>query len=472
MTEGPEFRFLVNLRAETATAEFRDRVRPYGWLLPPAYASAATKTYATAQARRGVPVLADNGLFDDLSRIARDLDSDAAPLRAVLERLREQVGGPPTRSEVPGPLRNAAHGVAALVEDQTAPLRDGSGPRSAHLAALGLTAFVGAEDPSPGVWARLGIGPEGLGLLAHEWRTLGRRIARAAVEDGRATPTGMGYLPVASPLDEASARYLADEFARSGLRDIAIGFGVLMADRRFGSRVVVNNRAVPLPGNLPASYVGGVVVLRAFLDSYRRRAGGPPNRVHLLGLGSPIMIGLASLLCRDVPLATVDATSPIRDASFGTLYSNRPTLMKLNPDRVVAKILHDQRRTGWTCTCGSCRSFHAEYPQDAVAARQEWKRLGSPTDLALHLVEGTVIGDALPLLALSRTGSSRGPAARSTRIGHNHWSLTRLCADLTRHLRNGTLEAHMVEVLKAYTQSASPAYADAVRWAHKHASSH
>lgn len=472
MTESPEFRFLVNLRAETATAEFRDRVRPYGWLLPPAYSSAATLAYAKAEAKRGVLVLADNGLFDDLSRIATDLDADAAPVRAVLERLRDQVGGPPTRSEVPGPLRTAARDLAELVDTQTAPLRDGHGPRSASLAALGSTAFVGAEDPGPGVWVRLGIGPEGLGLLADEWRALGRRIARAAVADKGDIPAGIGYLAVASPLDEASARFFGGEFGRAGLRDMAIGFGALMADRRFGSRVVVNHRALPLPGNLPASYIGGVVVLRAFLDAYRRRAGGPPNRLHLLGLGSPIMIGLAALICRDVPLVTVDATSPIRDASFGTLYSNRPTLLKLNPNQVAAKILSDRRRAGWTCTCGSCRAFHAQFPQDVVAARREWQRLGSPTDLALHLVEGTVIGDSLPLLALSRTGGSRGPSARSTRLGHNHWSLTRLCADLTWHLGNRTLEAYMVEVIEAYTKSASPVYADAVRWAQKHAIGH
>lgn len=465
----PEIRFLVNLRTETATAEFRDRVRPHGWLFPPAYSTAATLAYARDQARRGVPVLADNGLFDDLSRIAQDHEAAAAPVRAVLENLRDQVGGPPTRGEVPAPLRAAARDVATLVENETGPLRDSHATRSADLAAMGLTAFVGAEDPSPGVWGRLGIGPEGVGLLAQEWRSVASTVSRAAVQDRAATPAATGYLPVASPLDEASGSYFGDEFAKAQITEMAIGFGVLMVEQRFTNRVVINHRAVDLPRSLPSSYITAVVTLRAFLDAYTQRAGQPPQRLHLLGLGAPIMIALAARICRDVPMVTLDATSPIRDASFGTLYSTRPTLLRMNPTKVAAAVVADGRRTGWSCPCGSCRSFHDQFPQDADAARAAWARLGKPADLTLHLVEGEELGDALPLLSVNRTGSPRGPAARQTRLGHNHWSLTRLCADLTDHLGAGTIDTQVTEIVETYSQSAQPVYVDAVKWAHQHA---
>lgn len=461
--------FLVNLRAETATPEFRGWVRPHGWLLPPAYASAATIAYARSQAQRGTPVLADNGLFDDLTRIAADFDATAAPVRTLLDRLRDDVSGPLTRDEVPTSLRAAARDVATLIEGQTGPLRDDHATRSAGLAAMGLTAFVGAEDPGPGVWTRVGIGPDGVGLVAREWRVLARRVARAALVDLATVPAAMSYLPVASPLDEASARLLGDEFAKAGLDEIAIGFGALMAERRFATRVVIGHHAVALPQRMPMSYVGGTVVLRSFVDGYTQRAGRAPARLHLLGLGAPIMIGLAGLICRDIPLTTLDATSPIRDASFGTLYSDRPTLLKLDPNKVAARVLADRRTRGWSCPCGACHAFHAQFPQDIDDARREWQRLGRPQDLGLHLVEGETLGDSLPLLALSRTGSPRGPAARRARLGHNHWALTRLCDDLNRHLRQGTLESHLDTVVEAYTRSASPAYAEAVRWAHQHA---
>lgn len=469
MTGGPEIRFLVNLRAETSNEDFRKRVRPYGWLLPPAFASTRTTAYAQAEARRGVPVVADNGLFDDLARIAVQHDATAAPVRGQLERLWTQVGGPPIRGEVPTVLRDAARDVAATVEIQTGVLRDAHLQRSRDLVMLGLTAYVGAEDPGPGVWLRLGIGPEGMGLQAKDWRKIGRRLAAASTKDLDLTPPGMGYLPVASPQDEFSGRILGDEFARAGLQEVAIGFGALVSDGRFGTRVVINNRAVSLPGKLPMSYVGSIITLKAFLDAYRERAGHFPARLHLLGLGAPILIGLSALLCRSVPLVTIDATSPIRAAASGILYSNRPTLLKLDPDRVAAKILADRRRAGWTCPCGSCTAFHQQFPQDADSARRAWADTGFSGNFAHHLVEGEPLGDALPLLARSLPGGARARLARSARLGHNHWSLTRLCDDLTQHLRAGTFETYFRGVVDIYLKSASPSYAEAIRWAYGHA---
>jgi len=466
MNQKSEIRFLVNLRNETATQAFRDGVRPYGWLLPPAFATRTTKTYARQQAEKGSYVLADNGLFDDLARIAQEFDGEALPIRSKIKVIRDQVGGSPSRSEIPDSLMFAARDIADLSEVQIKPLRDSHSERAINLSQLGLTAFVGAEDSGPGVWLRLGIGPEGLGFLSKDWRRIGRGIAKAAAKDKRVIPADMGYFPVASPIDEASGKYFGDEFAKENLDEVAIAFGALVRERRFSSRIIINQRAVLLPRNLPGSYVKSIVTLKAFLDSYKRRSGDPPKGLHLLGLGSPILIGLAALLCKDTSEITLDATSPIRDASRGILYSGRPTLLKLNPNSVAMKILTDRRRNGWPCKCRFCRSFHETFPQNAVAAREAWNDIGSPEDLRLHLTEGEPLGDALPLLSLSRSGGQRGKEARKTRIGHNHWALTKLCSDLTRHLQNRTIENYMEDIIQKYNESASPVYAAAVRWAY------
>lgn len=465
-----EIRFLTNLRGETATRDFTRRVRPHGWLLPPAYASAGTISYAQDQVRRGVSVLADNGLFDDLSRIARVLEPAAVEVGTALDDLASQLGRSAIAGEVPIDLKRAARAVKSAADIHTRPIFRAHRERSTSLAALNLSAFVGAEDPGPAVWSRLGVAPAAIGLRARDWRAIGRRVARAAIADRAELPSEIGYLPVASPIDGRSGRYIADEFAGHDQFEVAIAFGALVANRSYVDRVVTDDRVVELPENLPSSYVGSVVVLRSFMDSYRTRAGRPPTRLHLLGLGSPIMIGLAALICRDVPSITIDSTSPIRDAAFGTLYSNRPTLLKLNPTKVAMLALRDRRRTGWSCRCGSCVAFHGRFPQDSASARRAWQNLGFPTDLTPHLIEGEPVGDTLPLLARSLPGGERGPAARAARLGHNHWSLTRLCDDLSRHLRDTSIVTHMEAVVDRYTKSASLPYAKAVEWALDYAS--
>ena len=379
--------------------------------------------------------------------------------------LRDRFGGQLGRREVPDALRQVARDLAKNIEDDRAPLLLLQHARSLSLTALGTTGIVGAEDPAPATWGRLGLAPEGIGYTASEWRRIARRVAAAAVRDTGNLPRPVDYLPVASAQDAPSARCFGDEFARAGLPTIAIAFGSLTSDSKFAASLADGQRRIMLPRPLPMSHVNSITVLLHLLHSYTLRAGHPPNHVHLLGLGSPILIGLAALACAEVPLVTVDATSPIRDAMVGTLYSNRPTLMKLNPNKIAERILTDRRRTGSTCPCGACKRFHQYFPQDAVAARTAWAAAGAPIDVSPHLVEGSPLGDALPLLSISRPLSLRGPAARAARMRHNHWSLTRLCEDLTNHMRRDTLNDHIDHVIDLYTASASSPYAAAAAWA-------
>lgn len=462
-------RFLVNLRNETTTDEFRRAVQPVGWLLPPAYAGPRSRKFAALEASRGVYVLADNGLFDDISRLASMHEEAAADVVSEIQALRQSQLGAIRRHDVNAALRIRARTIARAV-DPADSLFSGHLKRSRDLASLETTAIVGAEDPELPVSFLLGIGPEAIGYTVYEWRRVARRIADAARSDMSELPPTVAYLPVASPQDAVSARCFAEEFARANIESAAIAFGAFMANQSYGSTILIGRREVFLPAPVPLSYIEAVVALREFLCAYRDRAGKSIKHLHLLGLGSPIVIGLAALLAADVPHLSLDATSPLRDASFGKLYSNQPALMKLDPGRVAARILRDRRMSGWSCRCLSCRQFHTQFPQDAEAARAAWRLAGMPTELNGQLAEGHPLGDALPLLSTNVRAGARGRAARAARVGHNHWSITRMCVALSKHVQNGTIGNYMVDVVQTYCRRALPPFAAAVQWSLDYAS--
>ena len=457
-------RFLVNLRAETTSNSFSRAVRPAGWLLPPAYASLRVREFAAREAARGLYVLADDGLYDDISRLAVAHAPSANAVASQIRLLRDSKSAPVRQSDIPEALRRRARTIGRAIEQDTSALFAGHLQRSMDLAALRVAGVVAAEDPAPAVAFRIGIGPEAVGASALEWRRIARKVARATLEDIEAVPPEVDCFAVASPQDAASARYFADEFARAGINFVAMPFGAFMAEQDAGSSILIGRREVHLPTVMPLAYVNSVMALREFLRGYEARAGKPVEHLHLLGLGSPIVIGLAALLAAKVPTITIDATSPLHDASFGKLYSNSPTFIKLNPDSVARRILRDRRLTGWSCHCPSCRAFHDAFPQDAGAARVAWRAAGMPADLTAELVQGRPIGDALPLLSTSSPKGARGRAARAARVGHNHWSLTGMCATLSERVQEGTIREYMSDVVEAYSVSATPRFAAAVRW--------
>jgi hypothetical protein len=387
--------FLVNARAATVVPGYLRDSRSSGYLYPPDAATREVTKSIAALSRTFV--LADNGAFDNIGRIAREVSSVAGDNRWV------------RRLEA---VRRAAEAVDTLGQfDQQLQSRP--------------DAVVGPEDITLAAWLRASV-PEGL-LRRHrrEIRRRNEEVASWGVALQARRPD-LTILTVASAHDYDTAQDAGEVFRAAGIANAAMGFGAYMADDTWDASVKVQGRVRRLSRSLPIRYIRTALVSRGFFSGW----GGHPalERFHFLGLGAPIMIPVVALPAGNCRHLSFDATSPIKDAAEGTLYVDQPAPLKVRLWKVADRMLRNQT-AAWDCPCPFCGAYTDQNPLDMDRARAIVAGRIGPL-VATDLRSGTPLANALPLFALG-TGVAR--KAEQARIGHNHWILGRLTSSLSRH---------------------------------------
>jgi hypothetical protein len=370
--------FLLNARPLTLDSEFYAASRCGGYLFPPEQAQAAVVGELVRRYRQFV--VADNGAFDDIGRIAATVRP--AGDRDHWERARDQ-------------LRK----LSAAVDTQS---------KLNLQLSVRPDAVVGAEDITLAVWLRAGLPEE---LLRKERVSLARRNSVSA-QQGLALANSLGgvtVLTVASAHDYDTAFDAGQQFSAAGIRHAAMGFGAFMADDDWTSTIKVRGHLRKLPHNLPNRYLRTALVVKGFFDGWSTRDSAPEH-FHFLGLGAPIMLPIAALAAQKTKLVTFDATSPIKDATSGSLYVTLPAPLTVRLWKVAERMTSEQRN--WTCPCRFCRAFLSSHPLNLDEAKAIRDASGPFT--SDDLGPGEALGEALPLFRIA--SDVIGKQAERTRV--------------------------------------------------------
>ncbi|MET8909549.1 hypothetical protein [Micromonospora sp. NPDC004551] len=380
-----QFSFLVNARPSTLSREFLNGMYAGGILFPPDRAAAATVAALAGPLRRRF-VLADNGAYDTIGKIAASLPpsaDNAARVKAV---------------------RTAAGAV-----DPNSQL--------AEQLAVRPDAVIGPEDITLACWLRAGVGETDLVQRRSELRRRNRSVARRGLTMQAAHPELTVYT-VPSAHDYDSAFDAGQALGDTGVRAVAMGFGAFMADDSWTTRIKYGGRWLPLPQALPMRYLRTALVVRGFFDGWAAGGSAAPDRFHFLGLGAPVMLPLSAYAARSVRSVTYDATSPIKDAAQGTLYVSEPAKLKVRTWNVLERMVLDPAHR-WNCPCQFCRAFCLNHPFDEARIQMLASRSRPLT--AADLRVGRVAAQAVPLFAVGP--GPLGRAAEQARAGHNHWTV-------------------------------------------------
>jgi hypothetical protein len=407
-------------------------------------------------------IIVDNGKFDDIKRLSARFakpiargQKDVATLEARLQRT--VVWRDLSHAAAYRRVRLASALAAAAATAEGMPLQ--------KQLELEPSAVIGAEDLTAALWLSAGLDTPALPGRRTELLRRNQAVANRGKLAISSLPrhNSPEYLAVASAVDYDTAYDAGKVFAGAGLTGAAMGFGAFMADDSFTDRIELKGRTHALPNRLPMRYVRTALVARGFWDGWRASTRNMPRRFHFLGLGAPIMIPLVAVAGYGTPLLTFDATSPIRDAVEGTLYSARGAYLKLRT-RKIAELLTSGKVLSWTCACPFCKSFVRKYPFDYVRGRKWGKgRTTSSPITAEHFQPSGALYRAYPLLAEPKGGELR-KAVSFTRAGHNHWVLLEITRDLRKHGQSrSSIEAHVQRIVSDYKKSTSASYfADAV----------
>jgi hypothetical protein len=449
--------FAVNARPETVAAGFRRTLRPWGYLVPPSGLSKKLHSTLVALGAKRIPLIVDNGHFDDITRIASHVEPEVEAItshNALLE-------GRLKRTARWSDLRTADRRRRERLASRLATLAGGvEGMSLDEQVSLATSGIIGTEDVTAALWLRAGLDSPAAPAARSTLKQRNISVARQASAILGSLPRSARkqYLPVASAYDYDTAYDAGRAFAGAGLTGASIGFGAFMADNTFSDRIVMRGRERALPRPLPMRYLRTALVARGVWDGWRSVARKSPRRFHFLGLGAPIMLPLVVLAAHETPFLTFDATSPIRDAVEGTLYSSLGAYLKIRTRRLAARLASGQIRS-WTCPCGFCRHFIRDHPFNYVQGRR-WGKAHTDLEEARpgDLRPGGKLFKAYPLLSEPRTGAIR-QAVSYARSGHNHWVISEVIREIQDHRRDfRSLDRYAGRVVASYQESTSSAY--------------
>jgi hypothetical protein len=454
--------FAINARAETVAPGFRKTLRHWGYLVPPRGLTRALQESIGSLARANVPLIVDNGLFDDITRISNKFAARISRAKTAIAQEEARLRRTPEWRDLKKPVSRERLELARQFAEEA---QKAEGMGLLAQLALATSGVIGAEDITAALWLRAGLDSPSMPIARQELRHRNRAVAQDAATIIKTLPRKVRstYLPVASAFDYNTAYDAGQRFADAGLGGGAMGFGAFMADNSFADQIVMNRRTHRLPRPLPMRYLRTALVARGFWDGWRDATGKAPRRFHFLGLGAPIMIPLVALAARGTPLLTFDATSPIRDAVEGTLYSSLGAYLKIRTRRFAWRLATGQLRS-WTCPCGFCRSFVRKYPFNYSRGRLWGSKHPDSEDVSASVLRpGGDLYSAYPLMSEPR-GGARRKAVSYARSGHNHWVVAEVMRDLRKHGKKRlTLEKHVECIVGAYQRSTSDShFAEAV----------
>jgi hypothetical protein len=461
-------RFVVNFRSETASAKFRGALPTRSYLVP-GNSSDTVRKAARAMTEEARDIYADNGYFDNVGLIARDLATEAQPLIAEVRKQEALLNRNVHAGELKAITRDGFRILAARARAEARIVTSQRDSVLMEQRKSAPTYWIGAEDITMAVWLALGIETEYLALPARIYRRINNRTARRATLEMShlAAPESAGYYAVASAMNYNTARDAGRVLADNGVTRVAMGFGAYMADDSYTDHVDVGRRRLTLSARMPNRYLRTALVARGFWDGYREVSGSAPQGFHFLGLGAPIMMGLVALAGWGTPQLTFDATSPIRDAADGTLYVSVPAPLKVRARRVAGQLASGQR-TNWDCPCRFCQQFMMAHPFDYAAGHNWFALHPNQEPTASELRPSGALYDAFPLLGEPKSGPLRR-SVTFARMGHNHWAISKVTGGLNAASGSQVrLEAHVGNIVERYeAATAAPRFGAAVRFAYE-----
>jgi hypothetical protein len=464
-----DYHFVVNLRNETFDDSFRKWLTPRAYLLAPNRASRAELELARNVRKSRYQLYADNGNFALIGQIVKKYAGDASTLLQAVRKEEKKLRRLARYGELSKPLASRIAELAGTAQSEALKNREkGEAALKKQQLEIRPTRMIGAEDTTMALWLALNLEPEYLPYTRNDYRMINEAVALRAAAEQKSLPAELAgsYYPVASALSYDVAYDAGEVFAEYGLRRISMGFGAYMADDHYTDHVIIQDRLIELKDLMPNRYLRTALAAKGFWDGYRKKAGKPPEAFHFLGLGAPIMIGLVALSSWGTTELTFDATSPIKDAVEGTLYVSKPAYLKIRTQKAALRLASGKGKS-WDCPCPFCRDFVKKQPFDYEMGSAWYK--AKPADAkAADLAPGGALYGAYPLLSEPKGGELR-KAVTFARMGHNHWVLQEIMAELKKNATSlSKLKKHIEGVVSAYeANTASETFASAVRFAFK-----
>lgn len=269
-------------------------------------------------------------------------------------------------------------------------------------------------------------------------------------------------------LDYDTAKQAGRLAGEAKLDGIASGLVGAMKDTSFVDFRIEDSKVIELGTNMPRQYMRTLEIIAGLHVGYATVTGRRPA-FHGLGVGSPILLPLISLLGDPKTFLAVDSTAPIKDAVAETisLYVDTPAPRKLKAHRIAEFWLGENN--GWHCVCPYCQKLSELHPPNLAKALDWWQGEGKRRLRSDDMHAPSPLAEFLPILSTPKDETTK-QRARMTRIAHNHWVLNRIEKQVRKLGNNmNTLRRFIADTMQIYLRSpgSSPSWQAAAEVAWK-----
>ncbi|GAB2560954.1 hypothetical protein [Spirosoma areae] len=262
--------------------------------------------------------------------------------------------------------------------------------------------------------------------------------------------------------DYSSARQGAELFKQNDQEGVAISFGGPMSSRDYISRIKLKNRYQNFDALLPEPYIIASSIIIGVSDGLSNKK----LPIHILGLGSPILIILLGYLLRKNNQVSIDSTSTFKDADDGTIYGSKEAYLKLDMIKVAAFTLINNQT--YTSSSPFFQNFEEKFPSNWSQLRNELN-ITSNSDIADVIIllksNATLIEKYIPYFTVMRKGSDDLiKTLRIARAGSNYFVLEKICEEIRiRKNDESELKKWVYIELERYVKNASKKWAEAIK---------
>ncbi|KIG11772.1 hypothetical protein DB30_02550 [Enhygromyxa salina] len=446
------FHFVPNLKPYTLT-EGDSEGRFDAYLLSADYTGGLSELAGVVRAE-GRVLIADNGNMDVFRGIGKEFAPEAAKLDADRRAWEKASGRYARPKDLPANLSGRFRALAQAMTVRSEAITTDTFTRDAvrRQTSIAPSLLVGMEDLTLGTMGGLNLEPEYVDLPASFFAERAQRavnFARRTI-DGEFGEVGGKVLAGLHALDYDSAVLAGQVAAEAGLDGVTVGLFGALTDRNYVDYRVEDGRVIELAATIPRPYLRVIEISAGVLEGFRR-VGRPRPAFHGLGVGTPILLPLLSLLGAGENYFATDSTAPIVDGWSSptiSLYVRDPAPLKYKAYRVASVWIQGGR--GWDCECPSCSRFRAAHPPEIGRARKWWAEQGKPEIKKQMLERNGALSAWLPFLAYPADDELRKEAGLA-RVGHNHWVLRQLELEVRATSGNWPRLAAWVEgIVNAY----------------------
>ena len=433
-------------------------------LLSEKYTTKSSLKYVEVQKKNNCLIISDNGNFSRMSKIAKKYLKNCQELQLGAEIL--------YKSNLP--LTNE------IVLKRVELIKEITNSCSAELEKINLSTIVekqlkcnpnyiiGLEDFTIPVLTMVGLlhpcfGPKSEEVFHFQQKTLTMYLKQKEGDYGyNYELSSIKKYVVLHSYDYLSAKQGTSLYNPSDIEGIAVSFGGPMTSKEYISQILIKDSWVKFEESLPESYLIATSLLLGVIDGSVDKT----VPIHILGLGSPILILILGYILRNNSLVSIDATSSFKDADDGNIYSSSNAILKLDMYKVAAyALINDQP---YTSKSPYFKDFELKFPSDWAKIRThlEISTLSNVTYVVAKLKENPILVEQyIPYFTTMRKGKDKLiQAVRIARAGSNYWHIQQICNEIRENkVAHSELKSWINYELNRYMSIASSKWAKSVK---------